>query len=322
MGIITSTTDTHQRRDTVKIMFWDMEEAGDLAPIYNEQMAQVPHCYPVSPEEFGSGVRHRKDANVPYENLHSQGIIIGEYGGKIVGFADVAIISDIHEEGQKEQQGLIRLLTYHRGYRSVGQALLEESERYLASLGADQIKAFRVSYKNDYCYRFYHLGFGLVSDRASHICALLRMNGYEMCGGEIFMEQQDYDVDKPVIPDKKVEIVVKKNPGRGDLPGLAVYALRDGSEIGVCESISVGNYCQFSEAQDRVFIKWLGVEEGEQARGWGRYLLKSNLWEAQKMGYKNTAISCNIRNHRALLFYTNYGYRVADTTYGFVKDLE
>ena len=150
----------------MKIMFWDVEAVGELAPIYSEQMALVPHCYPVSPEEFKVGMRYRKDADIPYENVHSQEIIVGEYGGKIVGFADVAIISDIHEEGQKEQQGLIRLLTYQRGCRPVGQALLEESEKYLSSLGADQIKAFRVSYRNDYCYRFYHLGFGLISDRA------------------------------------------------------------------------------------------------------------------------------------------------------------
>ena len=116
-----------------------MEAVGELAPIYSEQMALVPHCYPVSPEEFKVGVRYRKDVNIPYENVHSQEIIVGEYGGKIVGFADVAIISDIHEEGQKEQQGLIRLLTYQRGCRPVGQALLEESEKYLSSLGADQI---------------------------------------------------------------------------------------------------------------------------------------------------------------------------------------
>ncbi|MFC1719493.1 GNAT family N-acetyltransferase [Candidatus Poribacteria bacterium] len=305
----------------MKITCWDIADADELAHIYNEQTTQIPHCHPVSPEEFEAGIRYRKDIDEPYENLHSQQIIVGEYGGRIVGFADVAVVSNINEEGQKERQGLIRLLTYQRGCRPVGQALLEEAEKYLASLGEDQIKAFRISYGNDYCYRFYHLGFGLISDRVSHISALFRMNGYDVCGGEIFMSQPGYDLDEPIPPDDQVEIVVEKHPARGELPGLLVHALRGGSKLGTCRSLSIGDYCQSSEAQDWIFIKGLGVEEKEQAKGWGRYLLWRNLWEAKKVGYRNTAISCNIRNPRALLFYTNYGYRVADTAYGFVKNL-
>lgn len=305
----------------MKITYRDMADAGKLVHVYNEQFAQVPHCHAVSLEEFETGLRCRRDADEPYENLCSERIIVGELGGKVAGFADVAVVTDIKEKGQKERQGLIRFLTYCRGCRPVGQALLEASERYLSSLGADEIKAFRVSYHSDYCYRFYHLGFGLTSDRTSHICALLRVNGYEVSGGEIFMDQPNYHAGEPVSPDDKIEIVVEQHHGRGDLPGLTVQAMRDGVEIGICESVSVGKYCQASEAQDWVFIKWLGVEEKEQAKGWGRYLLQRNLWEAQRIGYKNTVISCNIRNYRAQLFYTNYGYCVVDTTYGFGKSI-
>ncbi len=305
----------------MKITYRDIADAGELVHVYNKQFADVPHCYNVSPGEFENGLRCRKDADEPYENLRSEKIIVAEQNGQIAGFVDVAVVSDIEEEGQKEHQGLIRLLTYQRGRRSVGQALLEESEKYLSGLGEDEIKAFRVSYRNDYCYRFYHLGFGLISDRASHICALFRVNGYEVVGGEIFMDQPNYSLDKPISPGDQVEIVVEQHHGRGDLPGLTVLAMRGGSEIGVCESVSAGKYCQAGEAQDWIFIKWLGVEEEEQAKGWGRYLLRRNLWEAQNIGYKNTVISCNIKNHRAQLFYTNYGYRVADTTYGFGKHI-
>jgi GNAT superfamily N-acetyltransferase len=305
----------------VKITYWDIENAGELAHVYNEQITRIPHCWPVSRQEFRTGVCCRKDADEPYDNLNSQKIIVGEQDGEIIGFADVAAVSNIHEEDQQEHQGLIRLLTYQRGHRPVGQALLEESEKYLAGLGENQIKAFRISYRNDYCYRFYHLGFGLVSDRVSHICALFHMNGYKICGGEVFMNQPGYDIGAPVPPDSRTEIIVEQHPGRAEFPGLTVQALRDGNEIGVCVSVSSGEYCRAGEAQDWVFIKWLGIAEEERAKGWGRYLLQRNLWEAREIGYRNTIISANIKNYRALLFYTNYGYRVSDTVYGLVKNL-
>jgi len=41
----------------------------------------------------------------------------------------------------------------------------------------------------------------------------------------------------------------------------------------------------------------------------------------RKIGYKNTVISNDWRNYRALLFYANYGYRLADTNYEFVKKI-
>ena len=308
----------------MKIMYWDVADAGNLVHVYNEQLTRVPYCYPVSPEEFEIGVRYRKDADEPYEELHSEKFIVGEQNGKIVGFSDVVVV-ETEEYEQKERIGLIRFLTYQPSYRSVGQALLKESERYLCDLGMSEIRAFRITYDDDdLSYRFYHLGFGLISDQTTHIYALFRMNGYEINSaeqGEVFLNQPEYSVDEPMLPDNQVEIVVKQKPGRGVLPGLTVQALRSGNEIGVCYSLSAGQYCQTSEVQDWVFIKWIGVEEEEQGKGWGHYLLQRNLWEMQKIGYKNTVISTDITNYRAQLFYTNYGYRVVDTTYGFVKNV-
>ncbi len=308
----------------MKIEYWDLANAGELAHIYNEQLAKVPHCYPVSPEEFEIGIRYRKDADEPYEELHSEKIIVGEENGKIVGFAN-AVMVETEKDGQRKDKGLIRFLTYQPGYRSVGQAILAESERYLRDLGMDEIRAFRITYDDDdFSYRFYHLGFGLVSDLMGHVYALFRMNGYEINSaeqGEVFMNQPEYSVDEPVLPDNQVEIFVKQQLARGVLPGLTVQAFRGDSEIGICKSFSVGRYCQASEAQNWVFIKWIGVEEEEQRKGWGRYLLQRNLWEARKIGYKNTVISTDITNYRAQLFYMNYGYRLVDTCYGFVKNI-
>jgi len=308
----------------MKIKDWDIVDAEALSYAYNEQLARVPHCYPVSPEEFEVGIQYRKDSDEPYEELHSEKIIVGEQNGKIVGFANVAVV-DCEENGQKVDKGLIRFLTYQPGYRPVGQAILVESERYLRDLGMNHINVFRITYdEDDFSYRFYQLGFGLVSDRVGHVYALFRMNGYEINRreqGEIFLDWPEYRVDEPVLPDNQVEIVVKQQPGRGLLSGLTVQAFRSGGEIGICKSYSAGRYCQANKAQDWHFIKWIGVEEEEQGKGWGRYLLQKNLWETQKIGYKNTIISTDITNYRAQLFYTNYGYRVVNTGYGFVKDI-
>lgn len=41
----------------------------------------------------------------------------------------------------------------------------------------------------------------------------------------------------------------------------------------------------------------------------------------RKLGYRDAVISTDMTNCRALLFYANYGYRVTDTVYGFVKTL-
>jgi GNAT superfamily N-acetyltransferase len=297
----------------VKISYLDFSEARELYQVYNAQVAEIPHCYSVSKDEFIEGICK------PHENLYSQKIITGEEDGKTVGFSHVTGIK-VNQEGQKENQGLIRFLTYQRGYRPVGQALLKESEKYLMDLGETQVKAFRVSYSGDCCYRFYHLGFGLVSDRVTHICSLFRMNGYQVTGGEMFMEQPGYNLNEPTPPESDVEIIVDRKSGRGALPNLSVQAVRSGKEVGICESRSMGEYCQAEDAQNWIFIKWLGVEEGKWGKGWGRYLLRRNLWEAQELGYKNTAISANIRNYRAHLFYTNYGYKVVDTTYEFTKE--
>lgn len=306
------------------IMYWNVADGGGLVHLYNEQLARVPHCYPVSPEEFAIGIRYRKDADKPYEELHAEKIIVGRQNGKIIGFADVAVV-ECEEDGQKANKGLIRFLTYQPGYRPVGQAILAESERYLRDLGVNHISVFRLTYdEDDFSYRFYQLGFGLVSDHSGHVYALFHLNGYEINRarqGEIFLDRLEYKVGEPAPPDKRVEIVVKQQPGRGLLPGLTVQAFRGESEIGVCKSYSAGRYCQADEAQDWIFIKWLGIEEEERGRGWGRYLLQRNLWEAQKIGYQNTVISTDITNHRALLFYTNYGYRVVNTGYGLVKNI-
>lgn len=306
----------------MKIDYLDIKDSVNLVDVYNNQITRVDHCYKVSPEEFEKGFQHQKYSRHGYnEEIHSERLIICKDKDDILGFADVAI-ANIEFDGKKEQKGFIRFLTYKPGCRSAGQLLLDESEKYLKEFDIQEIKAFRLLYIHDSCgYRFYHLNYGLASDKLGHICALFGMNEYKINGGEIFMDQPNYYVDEPVLIDKSVDIVVEKKAGRGDLPNLDINAYRNGNLVGECESESIGEFVNAKEAQNWIFISGLWIEQNEQKNGWGRYLLQRNLWESQKLGYKHTAISTDWRNYRALLFYTNYGYYLVDTSYEFVKSI-
>ena len=83
--------------------------AVELAAVYNNVIADVPHCYPVSREEFEKGFPYR---NVGYdyhigdyrERIHSEKLIVGMQNGRILGFADVAV-AEYEEEGQRKVTG-------------------------------------------------------------------------------------------------------------------------------------------------------------------------------------------------------------------------
>ena len=306
----------------MKIEYLDTKDASNLTETYNDQIVGIPHCYKVSSEEFKDGFQHHKCSRRGYnEEIHVEKLIICKEKDKILGFADVAI-ANTELDGKKEQKGFIRLLTYKPGCRSAGQLLLDESEKYLKGFDIQEIRAFHPIYINDHCgYRLYHLSYGMLSDKLGHILGLFGMNGYKINGGEFYMDQPNYHVDEPILTDKSIEIKVEQKTGRGTLPNLEVYAYRDGNQIGECESCSVGEFARAKEAQDWVYIAGLFVNESEQAKGLGRYLLQRNLWESLKLGYKNTAISTDWQNYRALLFYTNYGYYLVDTYYEFIKNI-
>jgi len=297
----------------MNIQHRDIAEGGDLARVYNDQWAGVPFCFPVASEEFQSGLRFRKSADKPDRRLHSRKLLVGEQDGEIVAFADVALT-----KGRKKREGLIRFLTYRSGSRPVGQALLEEAERYLRDLGITRINAFL----NKFSYRFYHLAFGMLSDRMGHIYGLLRMNGYGLRSGEIFMVRSVGDPPEPAPPDDPLEIAIRREPGRGSLPDLTLTATRSGREIGSCSSVSAGEFVRARDAQTSFFTQWLGLEEPEHGKRWGLYLLQRTLWEMRQIGYETAVISTNWQNFRPLLFYTNYGYRVVDTVYEFEKKYE
>ena len=300
----------------MKILDWDVANIGDLAYVYNAQIAaRVPHCYAVSPEVLRKGVYEKTDPGHTVLQ-RAERVIVAECDGQVRGFAHIALGEmGWGQSEQKQSGGFIHFLTYEPGYRDVGQALLAASERHLQSEGRCSIWAF-----DGYLYRFHHFGFPLISDRMMHIYGLFGINGYTFAhDGEIFLAQPLPEISVPVSPDRSVEIVVRRESGQGNLPNVVTLAQRDGQEIGGCRTVSGGDYCRATAAQDCIFVDGLGVDDAEQGKGWGRYLLLRTLSEAQQLGYTRTVISTSKNNYRAQLFYTNYGYRVTDTVYNFVK---
>jgi len=135
------------------------------------------------------------------------------------------------------------------------------------------------------------------------------------------MRMPEIDVEVPEPP-AGAEVEIEEDSRRGELPGVETRALMDGRKIGECGIRSAGEYVSAAAAQRTCFVLWLGVEAEWQGKGLGRVLLMKALEHAKELGYESAVISTDQGNHRALTFYTNYGFRVTDTLYGLAKKAE
>lgn len=142
----------------MKLTDWPLTNIGDLAHVYNAQIAaHVPHCYAISPEELQTGIHQKTDPSHVVSQCDER-VIVAEDNGHIRGFTHITL-DDMEHRGNQQSGGFIHFLTYARGYRAVGQALLQACEEHLHSEGTCNIWAF-----DGHLYRFHHLGFPLISD--------------------------------------------------------------------------------------------------------------------------------------------------------------
>ncbi len=295
----------------------DMLDA--LTRCYNYLIAKVPHCYPVSKEEFREELSDTPQKGNPKIRYHSKTTFIaasqgdGKQDDDVLGFVQIGI--DELREHQRNN-GVIRFLGYLPGERRAGQALLEKAEAYLHRYTPLQIVAFTQEHR----YRFYHFAHAYLSDALGQAQALLAFNGYQRHEGEVFLGWEHYDITL-TPPPQSVEIAVEWKSGNGERPNCKVQAFHDGEKIGVCECLSGGEFSRHPDAQNWFHTVWLGIEDNFQGQGLGRYLLQYTLHEMRKVGYRHAAISTDWKNHRAFLFYSNFGYRVSDWSYGFSKTL-
>ena len=197
--------------------------------------------------------------------------------------------------------------------------LIEAAQNRLAELGAARVYAFTKMTS----YRFYQLGCGMVSTDLGHLVGLLGMNGYGVRRDLYFLRWPHFDpVESSTSPDPSADVVAKHVQGRGDLPDVDVLAHLGDRSIGDCVCESGATYARAQGAQRLFYVDWLGVSDEFQGHGWGAYLLRRALTAGRRLGYEHAAIAAEGDNHRALLLYTNYGFRVAGYGYDFYRDLE
>lgn len=297
----------------IDIVRYEPTIAAELASAYNGMIQPVPHCYPVSGEDFASAMSATVGGEQRHERLGSEVAFVVRNGLTTLGFVHVGI--EHPEEPGEIQQGIIRFLGYERGHRQFGQALLDTAEDYFHQHNVAQVTAFL----NSYCYPFYHLKYAYLSDRLDQVHALLSFNGYQKKGNELILDWPNFTPVTPSHADVTAEVSLEWKEGLGARPGLVIRAHLGKEEIGTCECVSGGEYSRADEAQDWLFTTWLGVSEQMQGKGLGRHLLQRALQEMHNIGYQHAAISAEGHNARALLFYGNYGYHVVDWTYGLQK---
>lgn len=287
---------------------------AELTDVYNRATGCVPHCYPVSAARLGEELAGAREEPEGRPRLASQRVFVAREGGAAVGFLHAAV-GRFGEH--KTEQGIIRFLWYERGRRKAGGGLLDQAEEFLRRQGVPRVEAF----PEECAYPFYHAGDAYLSNRLDHVQALLAVNGYRRMEGEVFLDWPDFEPLKPGPAGVTPAITVERGEKPGRRPDVSVVARLDGSVIGVCNSLSLAARGGGDEADEWVFTDWLGVEDEHQRKGLGLLLLRRALVEARELGYRHAAISTDWMNHRAFLFYSNFGYRVVDWTYGFARDI-
>ena len=143
-----------------------------VTEFYNRLTADVPHCYPVTEDEFAAALRGvtigKAEKNDDGLKLDSQTAFVAITTGTVQAFIHVALVRI-----RDEDVGVIRFLGYERGVRRAGQAVLEKAETYLKAFNVTRISAFTRSR-----YSFYHLEYAYLSDALDQVQGLLGFNGY------------------------------------------------------------------------------------------------------------------------------------------------
>jgi GNAT superfamily N-acetyltransferase len=285
--------------------------AEEAVAAFNHATADVPHCYPITPQAFAAACASTV-GDYGFGPIRSQETLLVRNAGRVVG---LATYGQCRRDADSPEKATIRMLWYERGERRAGVALLSLVEERLRAHGSEQIVAFDANFR----FRGYGLGHANLTDRWDHVHGLLGMSGYVRDGGEVFLDWPDYGSQDPGRCPVLADIRVERSQEGGARPKVAVLAHQAGERIGLCSNRCAGQYAADTRAQDWTFTTWVWVEESLQGRGLGRYLLLRTLAEAKCDGYKHAAISTEWKNHRAILFYSNMGYRAVDWTSLYIK---
>lgn len=294
----------------MQIIQYESELAESVATFLNAQTAGVPFTWPVSAEQLDRALSKPLTLNDSSDRtMVDPTVFVLREAGNVAGFATVGV----EEHTGAQSTGAIGFLLYKRGNRRAGQVLLDAAHEHIDRRTPGPVDAFHQRHRLP----VYHFAHSYCSDGLDHVQALLAVNGYSREGGEVFLVWDRFEPTDPGPHSLPVELRVKWIDGQAALPGLVVEALLDGERIGECRHCCGGDLSDHPDADGIAFCMWLGINDTYQGRGLGAYLLQRSLAELKARGYEVAAISTAHDNHRAFLFYSNYGYRTADWTYGF-----
>jgi GNAT superfamily N-acetyltransferase len=304
----------------VEIVTYGMDMSVDVTALFNRELAGVPFCWEAKPDKLShslDGYELSESVKSGDDRLRNERVIVVLDAGRPVGFAIVGV--ELPTKQSPRERGIISFLLYERGSRKAGQTLLDGVHRYLRECVTGEVVAFPQSFR----FTPYHIKAAYLSEHLDHVQALLAVNGYARDCGEVYLAGDTLPEDDVEAGNRLAGIDTKImwENGGGELPNLTMKAFLGDDDIAECKHYSLGAFSDNPEAEATAFCVWLGVEDQYQGRGLGAYLLNASLIELRKRGFTRMAISTAHNNDRAFVFYANYGYRVVDWTWSYVRRL-
>ncbi|MCJ7751721.1 MAG: GNAT family N-acetyltransferase [Armatimonadetes bacterium] len=297
----------------LEIVAFEPEMAEGVARCYNELVAPVP-LHRAALTEWFADLRPTQ-----FQGCTEEAVLVAVVAGEVVGFAHVGLSAPAtHEWHIKGEPGVIRFLGYRPGERPVGAVLLAAAEEWLR----ERERTAVVAEYGGYMYPFYPLPLGNISEQISHVPPLFGMAGYEVPECEVFFEWRDFEPPAVSAPGADVELVCK--PAETQVPGVkvSVVAMQEQQQVGEFSMEWLREDPWHPQLADWCTAGLLRVADHLQGKGIGKWLLARGLAEMRKAGARHAMISTDWNNYRAYLFYTNFGFRFLDRTFGFSKDFQ
>jgi len=297
----------------MEIVPFESEMAPGLARCYNDLVAPVPYHRPVV-EDWFADLRPAQ-----FQSCTDEAILVARDGREIVGFVHVGVSAPAtHKWDIKGEPGVIRFLSYRPGERPVGAALLQAAEQWAQERRRTEV----VAGFSGYMYPFYPLPGGHISERISHLPPLFGMAGYAIPESEVLFHWPDFQPPQVRPPDLEFAVACNERQTDTSRTAVTVRAMQGERQVGECNMTSLRGDQWLPQYADWCVSGELVVSEEFQGKGLGKYLLARNLAEMRRAGCRHALISTDWNNYRAYLFYTNFGFRFLDRTFGFRKELQ
>lgn len=281
-----------------------------IARCYNDNMAVVSRFRPIEASRFAV----REVLLPPHVRVRDEQIMVAREGRDIVGFIHVGIARPPEEaDSIPGEPGVIRHLCYQPGCHRAGQALLEWAEAYFRQHDRKEILSWHIAHR-------YFFGMGVcpnLSEKIAHVWALHTVNGYHEEGSHIDFEWPDFVppvLARPAL-DFEIRMEWSGGPAYDPMDVCDIFAYQGETQLGQCTMARLPvdpewGHCDF-----------MRVEPPYRGRRLGWYLLALGLEEMRKLGCRHAIVNTHFDNPRAILCYTNFGFRFAHRAAHFRKQL-